>query len=117
MTGMLIDRTAARDLDNAGIRARRVVTITGPTSYTNTAAQATSGEPLLDGDFKLAAIEAFPAGGLIFCDFTGGAAAVRIATYDYVNDRLRFFIPNTGAEVANAVNLSAFTCRLEVLGK
>src|SRR5678815_1541572 len=95
MSGMLIDRTQARDLDNAGIRGRRVVTITGPTSYTNTGVQATSGEALLDGDVKLGLIEAFPAGGLLFVDLTGGTASLRLAVWDITNKRLRFFVPNT----------------------
>lgn len=81
--------------------------VTGPASYTNTGVWATSGEAYDPGH----TVELLPS-------FTidDGAGTVRIVTYDYANKRLHAFIPNTGAEVANAVDLSGFTGRFEVVG-
>jgi hypothetical protein len=46
-----------------------------------------------------------------------GISAIRILIYDQVNQTVRWFIPNTGAEVAGAQNLSTFFADIEVVGR
>lgn len=105
MTDVTIDRTAARDMDVAGIRARRVVTVTGPTSYETGGVGGWGG-------LKHGTIEAFPAGGVIFCN----GSAVRLGWFDHATDKMQFFVPDTGSEVANGTDLSGYTARIESLG-
>lgn len=100
-----IDRTVARDIDAAGIRGRRVVKLTGDTLY------PTGGYAIAAGDLKLGVIEYFPPVVL------SNGSAVRIGVYDYSTGKLQLFVPNTGAEVANNTDLSAFNGRTEVIGK
>lgn len=106
---LTIGRTGFRDLDVAGIRRRNVVLLTGPVSYVGD-----PGEPLTPGDVKLGTIECFGAGGVVF---ENGAGAIRIAYYDIANQRLRFYVPNTGSQVAAAQDLSLYTARVEIIGK
>jgi hypothetical protein len=107
-----ITRTGFRDLDTAGIRLRRLIQIQLDNNYPNTGVAATSGYPLAPGDCKLGVIEEI--GDLLLWD---GGANVRIGVYDFTNQRVRVFIPNTGAEVAGGVDLSLFSTRFEVMGK
>lgn len=107
---LTLNKTVVRCEDNAGIRARRVFLITGPSSY-----DATNGESLAPSLVKLGVIECFGAGDSAI--FWNGSSAVRLAVFDRTNNRLRFFVPNTGAEVANAVDLSTFSARVEIIGK
>lgn len=102
---LAIGRTGFRDLDVAGIRLRRVVQLTGDTSY------PTGGYSLTPGDVKLGVIEHFPTVAI-----TDGTT-IRIGVYNYTTQKLQFFVPNTNVEVANAVDLSTFSARVEVIGK
>lgn len=107
-TALTINRSLVRDLDNAGMRARRVVRITGPASY------VTGGVSCAASLFKLGELESFGGGGGAL--FHSGTA-VRLAVWDRTNAKLLFYLPNTGAEVANGVDLSAFTAFVEVAGR
>lgn len=109
---LTFDRTSVRECDVAGIRARRVEIIALDASYPNGGAAANSGYPLTPGDVKLGVIE--EVGDLVFWD---GGANIRIGVYDFANQRLRIFIPSTGAEVANGVSLAGYTTRAEFIGK
>lgn len=99
--------TNARYRDTAGVRQRRIVTITGPASY------ASLGMTLAPADVALGTIECV-AGGDSFVASSG--TAVRIVVFDRVNNKLIWFVPNTGAEVAAAQDLSAFSARVEIIG-
>lgn len=107
-----IGRDGFRDLDVAGIRFRRIVTLTLDAAYPNTGVAATSGYSLLPSSVKLGQIEEIS--DLVFWD---GGANIRIGVYDFTNNRLRIFIPNTGVEVANGVDLSTYSTRVELAGK
>lgn len=100
-----LDRTVARDKDTSGIRNRRLQLYTGPASY------ATGGDPFVAADVALGVIEYFPP--VIITDGT----TIRIGVYNYTTQKLQFFVPNTNVEVANAVNLSTFSGRIEIFGK
>lgn len=93
----------ARDRLNSRLVRENVVT--GPTSYT------TGGDPL-DPDGDLGMSEIFGVYGIL----TSGSA-IRIPVLDYTNQTVRFFIPDTGAEVANGVDLSTFSGTLLFTGK
>lgn len=99
--------TAGRFRDVAGIRRRHLVHYTGPASY------PAGGDPLTPTDVGLGTIE-FLGAEHAFHIWNG--SAVRICIYDVANEVLRIYIPNTGAEVAGAVDLSAFVGRFEVCG-
>lgn len=86
---------------------RYIFEVTGPASYTNTGTWATSGEATNFG-ITVERLASFT--------IDNGAGTFRIVTYDYTTGRLHAFVPNTGAEVANGVDLSTFTGRLEVTG-
>jgi acyl-CoA synthetase (AMP-forming)/AMP-acid ligase II len=102
-----ITQTRARCRDNAGIRARRVVTIAGPASY------ATGGDPIAPRQLWLGMIEFFPS--VIVLNAAG--AAPRSVVYDYTNEKLRWFVTDTGAEVTATTDLSGYTFHVEVMGK
>lgn len=93
-----------RTYDEAGVRHRRVWLYTGPASY------AAAGDPFVPNDVKLGEIE-------YFSGLATNGTAVRLLVYDPTNEVVHWFIPNTGAEVAGAVDLSTFTGRIEVAGK
>jgi hypothetical protein len=96
-----------RTRDNAGIRSRRILQITGPVSY------STGGFPLASGKLFLGVKEIVPS--VIGVDALG--ANPRLFTYDYTNEKMLAFVPSTAAEVAAAVDLSGYVFRIEVAGK
>lgn len=94
----------ARDV--AGVRRRWVGRYTGPASYS----PAAVGDPFAPGEVEMGAI------GVVHGVAWNGSA-VRILVYDQTNSTVRWFIPNTGAEVAGAQDLSAFIADIEVVGR
>lgn len=92
--------------DAAGRRLRRVVEYTGPASYT------ALGDPFAPKDVDLGTFDCAPSA--VALDRVG--VATRLLVYDYTTAVYRWFIPSTGAEVAGAQDLSAFTVRLEIIG-
>lgn len=94
-----------RTRDAAGIRRRCVIDIAGPSSY------ATGGDPITAGELFLGTIEHFPD-----CLAWNGSA-VRLVHFDPDNSKLVWYVPNTGAEVADTTDLSGYSFRVEVMGK
>lgn len=100
-----ISLAVARGRDIAGVRRRTVGRYTGPASY------VTGGDPIAPGDVGMGRIE--------FFDFelaSNGAGTFRLIQYDHASGKAIWVVPNTGAEVANGTNISAFTARFEALG-
>jgi len=96
----------ARDV--AGVRRRWIGRYTGPASYS----PGGIGDPFLPSEVEMGAIGSFKGQA-----WNSGTAAVRILIYDQVNQTVRWFIPNTGAEVAGAQDLSGFVADIEVVGR
>lgn len=87
----------------------------GPTAYNNTGNQATSGDTLSHRMFGFEnTIEC------IICvtiDQTGTYEVIQQPKNNGVTGwYLRWFVVSTGVEVANGVNLSAFTVKLAAIG-
>ena len=87
---------------------------TGPTSY------ATGGDTTRAGAgattdsyvFQLGTVANFPAG--IALDANG--ANPRLVVWRRSTERVLWFVPSTGAEVANGTDLSGYTVELAVVG-
>lgn len=109
-----ISQNNSRARDVAGIRDRRVLTYTGPTSYPNA---ATIGDPVTAGDLFLGTIEVFDVPNIVF-DNTG--ANPRFIVLETVTRgslyRVHFWTA-FGTEVAAATNLSTYSFDFEVAGK
>ncbi len=101
-----IDLTVERSRDTAGIRNRRVGNYTGPAIY------ATGGDSFAAADVALGDIEM-----ISFAGVARSGTDYRLLYWDAVNDKIIWVVPNTGAEVANATDLSGFSCRFEAIGK
>lgn len=110
-----IDRDVARFFDDAGIRVRRVFKYTGPNPYVNTGTNATSGDLIVPGNLSMGVIEVFLPGGGAY----DGVNAIRFLTVDYTSAgiRVHWFVGTTGVEVANGVDLSSFSVRVEAVGR
>lgn len=94
-----------QDVDVSGMHRTFTAIYTGPASY------VTGGDPFVAADVKL--------GTLQHVDFgiaTNGSAT-RLLTYDRTNGKVMWWVPSTGAEVANAQDMSAYTCTFEAVGK
>lgn len=100
-----IDRSVTRDKNSIGQRLGNVQKYTGPSSY------ATDGDSFKAADVGLGVIEYFPS----FLAHSG--SAVRLCVYDFDAEKVVWYVPDTGAEVTNATNLSTFSARIEVQGK
>jgi hypothetical protein len=105
-----------RTRDWAGSRARRIVRYTGPVSY-----PAAGGDPFPATAAFLGAIESFGASDGAFADDAAGAnprlmifSQNPLSAGDGV---VRWFVPNTGNEVAGGTNLSGYSVDVEVIGK
>lgn len=93
-----------RQNDVTGVRKSRLVLYTGPSSY------VTGGDSFTAADVDLGTLEHAP-------DFLAwNGSAVRLVVYDYTNSKYVWYVPNTGAEVANGVDLSAFAMRIILQG-
>jgi hypothetical protein len=93
-------------IEYSGTRRRSTFLYTGPVSYVNP-----GGDPITAAEVRLGAIDYMPT--MIAFD---GASVIRLLVWDYTLNAFKWFIPNTGAEVANAVNLSTFFVRIEAWG-
>ena len=87
---------------------------TGPASYATGGdlAKAGTGANTDTFVFGLGAVVNFPTA--IALDANG--ANPRLLVYNPATYKVRWFVPNTGAEVAAAVDLSGFTADLEITG-
>ena len=81
---------------------------TGPSSYPNTG--GTVGDPIAASDLSLGSIGFFPS--FIAFDPVGGVT--RLCVYDSAAGTIRWFVPDTGAEVANGTDLDAFSADIVV---
>lgn len=102
---MTLDRTVA-PMAVASTTRRQVATYTGPASY------ATGGDPVSPQD-DLGWGKVYAVLGAVI---TNGSA-IRVGVFDPVASTIVWYVPNTGAEVAAAVDLSTFTGRLEFVGQ
>lgn len=103
---MTLNETSFPARDRLNERLVRQVRYTGPTSY------ATGGDPV-NGPTELGMGEVYAVSGNIISD----GVTTRIAWFDYVNQKLVWFVPSTNAEVANTTNLSTFVGVLTFYGK
>ncbi len=104
---MNTDETKFPARDRLNDRMVRQVRYTGPASY------ATGGDPV-NASTELGMGGVYAVEGNIT---SGSGGAVRVLAFDYVNQKLIWFVPNTGAEVANAQDLSTFSGTLTFYGK
>lgn len=91
--------------DRSSNFSRRIGQYTGPASY------VTGGDPFPPEAIGLGQINALLVG------LAWSGSAVRLLVYDPTAKKVVWYVPNTGAEVANAQDLSAFTVRFEAIGK
>jgi len=102
-----IDRTTlAAYHDTSGARIRKTARYVGPASYVNP-----GGDAFTPGNLGMSRIDV-----IIFTPAWDGADAFRVLIWDRVTQTIRWFVPNTDAEVANAVNLSGFSAFFEAIG-
>jgi len=78
----------------------------GPLSY------VTDGDSITADNCGLKVLQA-----LVPCGNPSNGSAVRLVEWDRTNNKLVWYVPNTGAEVTGATDLSAFTVRLVAIGK
>lgn len=98
---MSLDLTTIPDRhDRSGSKIRKLVRVTGPTSY------ATGGEAL---DFGISRPEVVLGG--VATDGTD----LRLVAWDFTNSKLKWF-DLAGAEISALTNLSTYSVRLEVIG-
>lgn len=102
---MPLDRSVGNYFDNTHAHLVRVARWTGPVSY------ATGGEDVSPAVFGLGKVIAL-VGLAVITDGT----TVRIGAWNIATGKIQWFVPNTNAEVAAAVNLSTFTGSLVVFG-
>jgi hypothetical protein len=102
---MNISETSFPARDRMNDRMVRQVRYTGPASY------ATGGDPV-NASSELGMGEVYTVHGTI----TDGTN-IRLSVFDYANQKIKWYIPNTGAEVANAVDLSTYVGTLTFYGK
>lgn len=98
---MPLDLTTIPDRhDRTGSKIRKLIRVTGPTSY------ATGGESLTLG---LSRVE------LVLVDPATNGTDLRLVAWDYTNSKLKWF-DLAGAEIAATTDLSAYALRAEVIG-
>lgn len=102
-----VDFTQFRAEDMSGTKRRTQGIYSGPASY------VTGGDVLLPGDVKLGQID--------ILDFNPGSdippTTIYQLTYDYVNQKVLWFVETTGLQVANGTNLAALQARFEAIGR
>lgn len=101
---MPLDRSVGNYFDSSSGHLLRVARWTGPASY------ATGGEDVSPAIFGLGKIVA-----IVGMQITDGTT-MRLGVWNIATQKLQFIVPNTNAEVAAAVNLSAFSGAIVVFG-
>lgn len=102
-----IDFTQFRAEDGSNTKRRIEGIYTGPSSY------VTGGDPLTPGDLKLGAIDVL----LFEHGRNSGHTTFRLLVYNKSGGVVLWIDPTTGAEVANATDLSGLTARFEAIGR
>lgn len=94
--------------DNWSTHKVKFTVMTGPSSY------ATGGDALdANTVFGWNSIDALDFIGVAY---SSGAGAVRLLAWDRTNQKVLWFVPNTGAEVANGTDLSGYTVAVMAVG-
>jgi hypothetical protein len=88
--------------DVASTHKLQFVVYTGPATY------VAGGDSLLPADVGFSNIDYVEAG------LAWNGTAVRLVVYDYTNQKLIWYVPNTGSEASG--DLSAFTLRIVIFG-
>lgn len=107
---MTLSETSFSARDRLADRMVRQVRYTGPASY------AAGGDPV-NAPTELGMGEVYVVVGEIGNVSGAVSTAIRLPHFDYANQKIQWFIPNTGAEVAGAVDLSGFSGVLTFFGK
>jgi len=107
---MNISETSFPARDRLNSRMVRQVRYTGPSSY------VAGGDPV-NASNELGMGEVWAVFGQIGNNGGTVSTAIRVPFFDYAAQKIMWFIPNTGAEVAGAVDLSGFVGTLTFFGK
>lgn len=102
---MNISVTSFPAYDRWNTRLVRELRYTGPASY------VTGGDPV-NASSELGLGEVYGVYGII-----SSGSAILVPFFDYANQKILWFVPNTGAQVANGVDLSTFSGTLLFTGK
>lgn len=97
-----------------GDKYARTLQYTGPASY-----DATNGDPIVPGDVFLGEIEGV-LGQATALNAAGAAPRSVVFVRQALTDSgvvARWFVPNTGLEVAGATDLSGYSLQLTFIGK
>ena len=105
---MTLSETSFPARDKTATRMIRQVRYTGPASY------AAGGEAV-NGPTELGMGEVYGVKGTIGNNNGAVSTAIRIAHFDYANQKIQWFVPNTGAEASG--DLSGYTGTLTFYGK
>lgn len=105
-----IDLTQFRAEDGSNTKRRLQAVYSPPAAAQG--GYVTGGDPLVASDLKLGQLDYMDVGNAVT---TGGTLYTPV--YDYVNSKLMLFVGTTGAQVANATDLSALTIRFEAIGR
>ena len=97
--------TVAEPFDVAGTKRRTIGQYTGPASY------VTGGDAFLANEVQIGVLD-----HVIFEVATDGTN-FRLLLYDHTNNTVVWIVPDTGAQVAAATDLSSFNARFEAVGK
>jgi hypothetical protein len=110
-----ISQNNFRARDTAGIRDRRALTYTGPTSYPNSAGNV--GDPITAGDVFLGTIDVLDLPSVVLD--VNGLNPLLVVVQPVTRSLLYriHFLTIAGAETANGTNLSTYSIDFEVLGK
>ncbi|HZI93367.1 MAG TPA: hypothetical protein VFE84_03930 [Patescibacteria group bacterium] len=89
--------------DNWSTHKIQLVTYNGPSTY------VAGGDALLPSDVGWSNFDGVDVLGVAW-----NGSAVRLVTYDYTNQKLVWYVPNTGSEASG--DLSAYSARLMLIG-
>lgn len=101
---MTIDETKFVARERMNDRLARQVKYTGPASY------VAGGDPV-NATTELGMAEVYGAADLII----GNGSSIRIGWFDYPNQKIQWFVPNTGSEATG--DLSAYSGTIMFFGK
>lgn len=102
-----IDRTIGAFFDSSQGRLRRIGKYTGPTSY------VTGGDPVAAADMAMGRLEHLDLSPAI----DAGSTGFRTLAWNPTTNKVVWFVGTTGVEVANGVDVSAFSARFEAIGQ
>lgn len=105
-----LDFTQFRAEDGSNTKRRILGVYSPPTAAAG--GYLTGGDPFVAGDVKLGQMDV-----LIPVSVITAAGVLYHPVYDRVNSKLMLYVGTTGAEVANATDLSALLIRFEAIGR